>query len=77
MADLFLILTVAQAEPLRGPTAQGAALWPLALADGVRSVLPVAVLEDPAHHARHAELALLPVAEVPPQDFPAMPMPGA
>lgn len=69
MADSFLILTRAQAEAVDGPTATGAALRPLALADGTRFVLPVAVLADPAHQQRHAELSRLPVAQVPPEDF--------
>ena len=77
MADQFLILTAAQAEQLSGPTASGSALWPVGLADGLRFVLPVAVLEDPAHEAHHADLALLPVAQVQPQDFSAIALPGA
>lgn len=77
MADAFLILTAAEAQAVSGATAPGSALWPVALADGVRFVLPVAVLADPAHAARHAELAMLPVAEVPSTDFPALPAPAA
>ncbi len=77
MADAFLILTAAQAQALSGVTTPGSALWPMVLADGVRFVLPVAVLADPAHAAHHADLAMLPVAEVPPTDFPALPLPAA
>lgn len=76
MPNQFLILTPVQAEAVSGPTAAQAVLSPMPLADGVRFVLPLAVLDDPAHEARHAELALLPVAEVSVADFPAAALPA-
>ncbi|WP_029004784.1 hypothetical protein [Azorhizobium doebereinerae] len=75
MATTFLILTSAQANALRGPTAPGAALEPVALADGARWVLPMSVLDDPAHGSRHAELVALPVDEVTSDLFPTAEVP--
>lgn len=73
----FLILTAAEAASLAGPTADGAELAPLALADGETFVLPLATLTDPAHAAWHAALAALPVAAVARELFPAVPLPAA
>lgn len=70
---MFLILTAVQADALRGPTSEGAELAPVALTDGERWVLPLAVLDDPVHVVRHAELASLPQGEVSPSEFPAPP----
>ncbi len=72
MADLFLILTATQAQALAGPTADGAALAPMALADGMTFVLPQAVMSDPAHAPRHAALSALPLAPVAPEAFPTV-----
>jgi membrane-bound inhibitor of C-type lysozyme len=58
----MIILTAPQAAAVRGETSAGAALDPVALADGVTFVLPEKVLSDPAHAARHALLAALPAA---------------
>lgn len=67
---LMLILTEQQAAALRGPTGQGAALNPVILADGATWVLPARVLDDPAHAAVHAVLAVLPQRAVDPSEFP-------
>lgn len=67
----MIILTEQQADAVRGPTAPGAALDPIPLADGMSWVLPEAVLVDPAHATRHAWLAGLPVREVAPEEWPA------
>ncbi|GGF53256.1 hypothetical protein GCM10007301_10900 [Azorhizobium oxalatiphilum] len=68
-----LILTATDAAALAGPTAPGAALAPVALADGVTFVLPLQVLDDPAHQALSALLAQLPVERVEATRFPALP----
>ncbi|MFG1397190.1 hypothetical protein [Roseixanthobacter pseudopolyaromaticivorans] len=57
MSDIYLQLSADQAEEVRGPTAPGAALAPVPLADGVTWVLPVCVLDDPAHAVRRPQLA--------------------
>lgn len=59
----LILLTSSQADAVRGPstTMEGAALEPIALTDG-RFVLPVAVLDDPAHAAHRDFLAALPRA---------------
>lgn len=67
----MIILTAAEADAMRGPTAPGAALDPVPLADGVTYVLPVAVLDDPAHAMHHAALAALPRREVAAEEWPA------
>lgn len=77
MSDLCIILDAAQAESLRGPTAPTAELVPLPLADGTTWVLPVAVLDDPAHAARHDVLAALPQRAVARDAFPVLVLPGA
>ncbi|WP_127090119.1 hypothetical protein [Aquabacter cavernae] len=59
MSALFLILNAQDAQAVRGPTAAGAALEPMAQADGTTFVLPMAVLDDPAHAVHHALLAAL------------------
>lgn len=70
MSDLFIILTTEQAGAVGGPTGPGAALVPVPLADGTTYVLPAAVLDDPAHEARHAALALLPMRSVTQDEWP-------
>lgn len=67
---MFLILTAAQADDLRGPSGAGAELAPLPLSDGVTFVLPARVRDDPAHAERHAALEALPRRAVAPEDFP-------
>lgn len=66
----MLILTFGQAQDVRGPTAEGAALDPSPLADGTTFVLPLAVLDDPAHASRRTALAAFPRREVAPQEWP-------
>lgn len=65
----MIILTAEQADQIRGPTSPGNALDPVALIDG-SYVLPEAVIDDPAHHARHAYLQLLPCREVGSEEYP-------
>lgn len=57
---MMLVLTLAEAQALRGATAPGAALDPLPLADGATFVLPLSVLDDPAHTPRRDALSALP-----------------
>lgn len=67
---MFIILTEAQADHVRGPTANSAALSPVALASGTEWVLPVAVLSDPAHAIHHDYLSALPQRAVSADEFP-------
>lgn len=73
MSDLFIILTLEEAEAVRGPTSAGAALEPMPLLDGATFVLPEAVLADPDHAARWGILAGLPRRDILPGEWPAPP----
>lgn len=70
MSDLFIILTAADADLVRGETSPGAWLEPVALANGATHVLPVRVLDDPAHEAKWATLAALPQRAIGPTEWP-------
>lgn len=59
----MIILTPEQADQVRGTTAPGHALDPMALLDG-SFALPEAVLSDPAHGVHHALLGSLPTRDV-------------
>jgi hypothetical protein len=59
----YIEMTAPQAEAVRGETCAGHRLEPVALAGGT-FVLPVAVLDDPAHAVRRAALAALPARAV-------------
>ena len=65
-----ILLMAGQADAVRGPSAtvEGAALEPVALPDG-RFILPLAVLDDPAHSQHRGLLAGLPTADA--ADLPA------
>lgn len=67
----MIVLNAAQAAAVTGPTAEGHALEPVPLADGATWVLPLAVLSDPAHASRHAELEALPTRDVAAEEFPS------
>lgn len=67
---MFIVLTQTQADHVTGPTASGASLDPVALANGTEWVLPVAVLSDPAHAQHHAYLNALPQRAVEVSEFP-------
>lgn len=67
----MIILTASQADQVRGETGAGAALDPVALADGVTFALPEAVLSDPAHASRYEFLSGLPTREIAPNEWPA------
>ncbi|TGP27881.1 hypothetical protein EN875_033030 [Mesorhizobium sp. M2D.F.Ca.ET.232.01.1.1] len=54
----MIILDAEQADHVRGPTANGAALEPRELPDGI-FILPEAVLSDPNHAMHHDYLAAL------------------
>ncbi|QTL05754.1 hypothetical protein J5J86_10930 [Aquabacter sp. L1I39] len=71
MSDLFLILTTAQADAVRGETSPGAWLAPVPLADGEIHILPERVLWDPEHAAAWPRLESLPRANLLPTDLPA------
>ncbi|MFG1429159.1 hypothetical protein [Roseixanthobacter glucoisosaccharinicivorans] len=60
----FLILDHTTADAVRGPTAPGAALAPVLLADGATWVLPEVCATAPEHVMHHALLAIMPVREV-------------
>ncbi|MBZ9975470.1 hypothetical protein [Mesorhizobium sp. BR-1-1-10] len=64
----MIILTAQQADHVRGPTGNGAALDPRELPDGV-FILPEAVLTDPNHAMHHDFLAAMPTRTV---DIPAV-----
>lgn len=76
MSTSCIILTAAQADEVRGPTAPGAALEPSLLADGVTHVLPAGILSDAAHSVWHEVLAVLPQRVVAPEEWPQA-LPGA
>ena len=65
----MIILNADQAvEFAIADTGRGAGLSPVALADGVRWILPACVLDDPAHAAVHEALSELPVENyIPPE----------
>lgn len=67
---MFIILNQTQADHVRGDTAEGAALFPVALANGTEWVLPLAVLSDPLHAVHHDYLDALPQRAVTPDEFP-------
>ena len=62
-AATYIELSPAEAAAIAGETSHGHRLEPVALAGGTQ-VLPVAVLSDPAHAARHAALAGRPTRPV-------------
>lgn len=70
MSDLFILLTMAQADAMRGESSPGAWLEPVPLRDGVTQVLPARVLTDPAHAAKWATLAALPQRAIGPAEWP-------
>lgn len=55
----YIEMTAAEAVAVRGDTSAGHRLDPVELAGGA-FVLPVTVLQDPAHAARHGALGGLP-----------------
>jgi hypothetical protein len=70
MSDTFLLLTPQEAAAVRGETSPGAWLAPVLLYDGKTHVLPVRVLDDPAHMAVWPLLADLPRRVVMPDEWP-------
>lgn len=62
----YILLTSAQADHVRGITARGAALMPIAIIPllGASYVLPDAVLSDPAHGMHKAYLSACPRTDV-------------
>jgi len=73
MTALYIILDATSAEAVRGATEAGHALAPIALALPGIFVLPVGVLDDPAHAQHHAFLGGLPVREVEDEEWPPPP----
>ena len=65
----MIVLTLEQAEQVKGPTTPGHALDPVLLADGETWVLSEAVLADPAHADLHDFLSGLPTREVAPEEY--------
>lgn len=64
-----IALTAEQADLVRGPTMDGSALDPVPLLDGATWILPLVVLDDPAHAEWRDFLAALPVRETHPEDL--------
>lgn len=71
MTDLFILMTTAEADAVRGETSPGAWLAPVPLADGTSHILPERVLWDPEHAPAHARLESLPRAPLPLEMSPA------
>lgn len=67
----MIVMSGAEAGTVTGPTANGHALAPRALADGLTLVLPLAVLTDPAHAVHHQTLATFQTREVAAEEFPS------
>lgn len=66
---MMILLTSAEADQVRGSTQSGHALEPIKLKSG-DFVLPVAVLDDPAHAEHHDFLGDLPLIVDPdPDDY--------
>lgn len=74
MSDLFIILTEAQGDAVRGESSPGAGLAPVLLAGGETWVLPARVLSDPAHASKWPLLTGLPQRTVAPEEWPADPV---
>jgi len=66
----MIVLTASEADAVRGASGAGAALEPVALADGVTFVLPEAVLTDPAHAAHRDYLLGLPRRAIDASEWP-------
>jgi hypothetical protein len=62
---MMILLTLDEANEVKGPSDPMHALYPTELKDG-NYVLPVAVLHDPAHAIHHDFLVMLPQIEDPP-----------
>lgn len=58
---MFIVMTTAQANAVRGETSPGYVLAPVPTLDG-KYALPVRVLSDPAHASKHALLLTYPQA---------------
>lgn len=69
MSDTFILLTPQEADAVRGETSPGAWLAPVPLRDGATYVLPVRVLDDPAHMGVRSVLAGLPCRAVMPDEW--------
>lgn len=58
---MYIVMTKAQADVVKGETSPGHALSPVLTADGTY-ILPYRVLEDEAHASKHAFLKSLPTS---------------
>lgn len=67
---MWIVLTEAQADQVRGPTANRGYLDPVALASGTEWVLPVRVLDDDDHAQHHTFLSGLPQRAVLDSEWP-------
>jgi hypothetical protein len=65
----MIILTSSEADHVRGPTTNGAALAPRRMKAGTHA-LPEAVLDDPDHAIHHEYLTALPRREVSANEWP-------
>ncbi len=65
---MFLILTAAEADQVRGETVPGHTIEPHLLKDGTYALTTV-VCADPHHASKHAFLSALPLRDVPPDEF--------
>lgn len=64
---MFIVMTQAEADAVRGETSPGHSLSPVPTLDG-KYALPVRVLSDPAHASKHA--LLLTYEQATSVDFP-------
>jgi len=67
---MFIILTKAQADALRGMTSGTTALMPVPLKNGTEWALPAKVLDDPAHASKRRALAAITKRELTKADWP-------
>lgn len=65
----LIVMTAAQAVDVAGYSTASAQLRPVMLADGVTFVLPVEVLDDPAHADKRDMLLTFTQREVLPEEF--------
>ena len=72
---ILIVMTPAQAEAITGYSTPQHQLRPVMLADGVSFVLPLEVLDDPAHIAVRDTLLTYTQREVAPEEWPVSEFP--
>lgn len=66
---MMITMTPEEAVAVAGPSTDISQLRPIALADGVTFVLPLAVLDDPEHANKHDLLLTFPQREIAPEEW--------